>query len=66
MKVTETIHYDSEFPENFTWGHVDSPKMASLGSIISAHILKDLRTSDRLCVPGLRQALNYIAEMADL
>lgn len=64
MIVKESSNYGAEFPEHFTWGHLDSLQLASLGSIISADIMKDLQTPDRLYVPGLRKALNYIAEIA--
>lgn len=66
MKVTEANDYDSEFPERFSWGHLDSPKLSSLSSMIATHIFKDLVTPSRLYVPGLRQALNHLAEIAEV
>uniref|UniRef100_A0A6M3ILM3 Uncharacterized protein n=1 Tax=viral metagenome TaxID=1070528 RepID=A0A6M3ILM3_9ZZZZ len=65
MKVIECNGYNSEFPEVFSWGHVDSIKYSNLASNISNHIKHDLKTVDRLLVPGLRKALNIIAEETD-
>ena len=66
MKVVEITNYLPEFPERFFWGHLDSPKLAHLASILSTRILRDLETPNRSFVPGLRRALHCIAEIAEI
>jgi hypothetical protein len=66
MKVNECRNFNPDYPELFTWGHVDSPTLSSLGNIIRAAIEADLRTADRNLTPGLRQALRYLADLADV
>ena len=65
MKVIECRDYNKEFPETFTWGHVDSIKLSSLAFNIVNHINHDLK-KDRNYVAGLRLALNLIAEVAEV
>ena len=64
MKVIECKDYNREFPELWTWGHVDSPKISSIASMLVAHIEHDIK-KERNFVPGLRMALNIVAELAD-
>jgi len=68
MKVIEATNYNREFPEQFTWGHLDSIKHANLAATIVNHIEHDLHNipQNRNVTPGLRLALNLIAEVADL
>lgn len=66
MKAYQSTNYNPKFPEHFTWSHLDSSKLASLGNIISAHILTDLQTSERLYVAGLRAALRHIAGLGEI
>lgn len=68
MKAIEYRAYDREFPENFTWGHLDSPTLSKLAYTISNHIIHDLRKppDERNLTPGLRKALNLIAEVTIL
>ena len=64
MKVKDHDSYNEEFPEMFTWGWVDSISLGNLADVIVNHIDHDL-LRDRKYVPGLRTALNLIADMAD-
>jgi len=66
MKVNKCNGYNSEFPETFSWGHINSIKFSSLASNISNNIEHDLKTVDRILVPGLRKTLNIIAEETDI
>ena len=65
MKVKDHCHYNPEFPEAFTWGWVDSISLCNLASVIVNQINHDLRR-DRNLVPGLRAALNTIADVAEI
>jgi hypothetical protein len=66
MKVKDCSDYNTEFPETFTWSWLDSPKLCNIANNIRNHIDHDLRTANRNNVPGLRLALNIIAEEADI
>jgi hypothetical protein len=66
MKAIDSQTFNREYPEQFTWGHLESPKLSSVANSIRGHIEHDLRTADRNYTPGLRQALNIIAELADI
>ena len=66
MTVKETNSYNQEFPEMFPWGHLDSPKLCSIAFDIVNHINHDLKTPQRVFTPGLRKALNIIAEIAEI
>jgi len=65
MKVKDHDSYNEEFPEQFTWGLVDSISLGNISSVIVNHIEHDLRR-DRIYVPGLRAALNIIADVAEI
>jgi len=65
MKVNQHSNYNEQFPETFTWGWVDSTRLADIASVIVNHIEHDLRR-DRNYVPGLRAALNIIADIAEV
>jgi hypothetical protein len=67
MKVIEANGFNPEFPESFSWGHLDSPILSSLASIIVAEIEHSFRTDpNRNVVPGCRVALRHLARLADL
>jgi hypothetical protein len=59
-------HYNSEFPEEFTWGILDSYKLTALSLSIAAEIKACLKQKTMNYVPGLRLALNMISEMAEV
>jgi len=65
MKVKDHSHYNPKFPEQFTWGWVDSIPLANISSVIINHIEHDLHR-ERNYVPGLRVALNIIADVAEI
>ena len=65
IKVKDHSHYNSEFPEMFTWGWVDSASLGNIAAIIVNHIQNDLRR-ERNYVPGLRAALDIIADVAEI
>jgi hypothetical protein len=65
MKVIEDQNYRQAYPETYRWSGIDSITVCNLAYAISSHIEHDLRTSTRLFVPGLRKALNLIAETAE-
>jgi len=66
MVVHDCANYDSEFPEKFPWGHLDSPKLASIASAIVNRINYDLHHTERESVPGLREALRIISRQAEV
>ena len=66
MKVIECNNYNREFPELFTWGHIDSIKLSNLANTIVSYIEHDRTTIDRNLTPGLRTALNLIADIAEI
>jgi len=67
MKVKDHDSYNQEFPENFTWGWVDSISLGNISSVIVNYIENDLKYSkDRNLVPGLRLALHIIADVAEV
>jgi len=66
MKVSEHSEFNPEYPEKYTWGRIDKITYSNLGSLLSNWIEHDIKTIDRNLVPGLRKALNLIAEKADI
>jgi hypothetical protein len=58
--------YNQEFPENYNWDLLDSKKLSDVASTIALNITYDLRTTDRIYTPGLRMALNHIADYIGL
>lgn len=66
MKAIESQNYNQEFPETFTWGHIESIALTNIAYQLTAYIEHDLRTPDRNYVPGLRAALNEIAKYAKI
>lgn len=66
MKVKDYNIYNPEFPEKFPWGWVDQISLANVSATLVNHIEHDLRTADRNYVPGLRAALNVIADVAEV
>lgn len=65
MKVGEHRDYNYQYPENFHWGHLDNHTMSASASAIICCIEDDSDTPNRFLVPGLRQALRIMAELAD-
>lgn len=67
MKVKDHKDYNDEFPENFTWGWVDSLSLGNVSEVIVNYIKNDLKYSkDRNMVPGLRLALRILAGVAEV
>lgn len=66
MKVKDVHIYDQDIPEEFIWDCIDSPRLAYVATIISKRIKFDLAVKPRNYVPGLRMALNIIAEEAEI
>lgn len=66
MLVKDCKNFNFEFPEIFSWGQIDSAKLSYLANIICCHIKSDLKTHNRNLIPGLRQTLCYIAELAEI
>ena len=66
MKAVYPLTYKSEFPEVFDWGLLDSIKLFDATTNITDRIKFDLKKDNRLLIPGLREALKIIAELADL
>ena len=67
MKASESRDYNREFPEQFTWGHIDSPQLSSIAAQIRNRIEHSFaHDPDRVLIPGLRAALNDIADVAKL
>jgi len=65
MKVKDHDSYNSEFPEQFPWGWIDSISLCNISAVIVNRIEHDLRR-DRNYVPGLRAALDIIADVAEI
>lgn len=66
MKVSKCSGFNEQFPEHFNWGLIDSRKLAELAEVLALAIVADLRTPDRIKVPGLRLALWELAKLADI
>lgn len=54
-----------QFPEDENWNQVDSPKLQRLADELALAIREDLRSRTRLLTPGLRLALQYLAEVEE-
>lgn len=67
MKVKDCRDYEKDVPERFNWSLLDSPKLASAANYYCSAIAHELRkpVTERHLTPGLRFALNTIAELAD-
>ena len=66
MKVCDCHDYNIDYPETWTWGHTDSVILGELSFSICNHIEHDLKTANRILVPGLRKTLNLIAQRAEV
>ena len=64
MIVSKSNNYVKQFPENYSWECIDSIKLSIVAHRICKLIKKDLQTTVRNYVSGLRKALNIIAEEA--
>ena len=58
-------NFSPEFPELFPWELLDSHSLRQLALTIFQEIRADFKTTERNNVPGLRLALNLIAEIAN-
>jgi hypothetical protein len=66
MKISEITNFNTEFPETFPWSHIDTISLCAIASQIVNQINHDFRKKELNCIPGLRKALNIIAEYVDL
>jgi hypothetical protein len=60
------LEFNPEHPEAFNWATLDSPTLSILAAKFATAIYRDLKTQDRVNTPGLRFALNEIAQIAYL
>ena len=65
MRIVDSPKYNREFPEIYAWGNLDNRTISNYGEYFSIEINRDLKTDDRMKVPGLRHALNLIAETSE-
>lgn len=68
MKACEHPEFNSEFPEQFNWGYLDSPTLSELAAKFASRINQEMLflAHQRHATPGLRLALNEIAKVANL
>ncbi len=66
MKVIHDPSFNDLHPETYRWGTVLQNSLQLVAQQMVFHIEMDLKTSDRLLVPGLRYALCLLAEVADV
>ena len=68
MKVYQDSKFNAKFPESYDWNMLDSIKVSKIALDIKGWLQHDLKNEagTRLQVPGLRKALNIIAEKAEL
>jgi len=66
MKVINDPSFNDLNPELYRWGSVLQNNLQSVAQQMVFHIEMDLKTPDRLLVPGLRYALCLLAEVADV
>ena len=66
--VIKSHEFSSEFPERFEWERIDSPKLAEIAVELARRVVGEslLIPSQRIRTPGLRVALNAIAEIAQI
>lgn len=64
MPVALHAKFNPTFPEEFNWGLIDGQTLTDVAERICREIKSDMRGTSRLRVPGLRLALNCIAEVA--
>lgn len=66
MKVNECVNFNSDFPESFLWGSLDSYFACNITNDIINELLHDIKTIDRNLVPRLKKALLVIANHAEV
>ena len=66
MKADRHPDYRPEFPESFNWSKLDSIKLCDLALELANETKICLRDNRRDLVPGLRFALNRIAERGEV
>ena len=62
IKIINDPKFNPSYPEDYAWGKIDSLKFSNFGYALSNLIYQDLKTKNRNLVPGLRKALNVMAE----
>lgn len=65
-KVSILPQFNGQFPEQFNWGLVDSHTLSALGENLTREAKEQLQKppEERYLLPGIRFALNCIAERA--
>lgn len=63
-RILDHDKFDGEFPEKFDWRLCRNMLAEDMGFWLSKRIEDDLKTKDRLYVPGLRAAMIVLAEHA--
>lgn len=68
MSVKQHNNFNPEFPEQFNWELLDSFKLTPIATAIAAKIKEELSLlpEQRICMAGLRYALNVIAEKGNI
>lgn len=66
MTVIEDPTFNSEAPEKYNWGLLDSPTLEKLAVEFSSRIHRESLFKDRPYMGGLRYALIEIAKVAKL
>lgn len=67
ITAKEHTAYDAQFPERFAWWPaVDQVGLCDLAMRLAEACQRDMETPERGKVPGLRHALNEIAQVARL
>jgi len=66
MKVYQDSKYNADFPENYTWNKIDSIKLSKIAVDLKGWLQHDLGSASRNLVPGLRKALDVIAQKAEM
>lgn len=62
MKVLQHPKFNTDFPEEFNWGLLDSVKMTELALEVASHIKFDIEIAkERTLIPGMRRVLLIIA-----
>jgi hypothetical protein len=54
--------YQRDFPEEFNWEMIDSNLIRPIAVYLAATIKSDFRLGERTRIPGIRYALNVIAD----
>ena len=60
--ISNHIKFNRNQPEDFNWAVCDSPDIIDMANMLAAAIIRAMRENTRTLIPGLREALNLIAE----